>query len=186
MKDRFLIQLRFIIILSFILLLFFILFYCIPNINLAKNTITNMDLKYYEILSKKNLPDYEGIIKNGEFLKQIISRDKVIKLWGSKLDSKLPEVCMGNAFKKSFLIFDYCIIESNFSSTVSFETLPEIGKFKYKRLTLLKKYNGNWFIVNDIISKSKPRIQELFELKGIQDKTGSFELMYTKLLNNNY
>lgn len=160
----------------FIVLVFF---WYIPSTNAAKNVIVDFDFKYYDVICKGKLPNYDELIKDPSFLNQISFRDKYYSLLYKKSNKKVPGLGIGNAWHQTILLPNTCILTAK--SWVSKPSDRKPG-LKYNRLTLLKKYNGQWVIENDIISTGKISIFELFDKNKIMQKAKEYKNKYNKLL----
>lgn len=165
-----------IFIIFFLILIFF---WYIPNANSAKNVVVDFDFKYYDVICKGKLPNYDELIKDPSFLNQISYRDKYYSLLHKKSNNKFPGLGIGNSWYQTLILPDTCIIKSK--SWVSKPSDPKPG-LKYNRWTLLKKYNGQWAIENDIISSGKISISELFDKNKVLQRAKEYENKYNKLL----
>jgi hypothetical protein len=133
----------------------------------AKQCISLYDRKKYESISKKTIQDYDDFIKNEDFKKYSLLRDEYNIEWYTKANKKLDTYGFGIGWRKSYYLFGYIIITSESTQSIMDDINPvnSSSETEFYRVTLLKKYNGKWYIEKD-----------MFDYK---DKVGVYQLLYT-------
>ncbi len=160
----------------------FTFLYYIPDTNQVKKTIHEYDLKYYDAIFYKKPLSYSNLIKNSDLLKLTELRDKYNRLYMESNNEKFKKVGAGNSWRQAYIFGSLCIIRSKYTTTISYDTKLTEGHYEYNRLTLLKRHNKSWYIENDIISKSKINLFQLFDSNNIENKIKNYQEEYKKFI----
>ncbi len=153
------------------------------NSNDAKQVMSQYDRLKHDVISKREMQNYDGLIKNEEMKQYTQLRDQYNLEWYEKTDEKMKCFGFGAGYKNDFLLFHTFILHSKPHDSIQFTQNPVIRqcKVEYDRITIFKKYKGNWYIEKDIVDYNDDiKLAEILDTHYIQKQINKYE----KWLNN--
>lgn len=157
--------------------------------NEAKQCISLYDGKKYESINKGIIQDYDDVIKNEDFKKYSLLRDKYNIEWYTKVNKKLGSYGYGAGWRKSYYLYGYIIITSESRQSIMDDINPinSSSEVQFYRVTLLKKYNKKWYIEKDMFDyKDKVEEYQLLDANYTKEQIAKYEGYLEKIRSEVY